>query len=74
MLGLVTTKRAELESMDELRARIDDAGRCVPLDRLALSPQCGFSDDVLSDVMGIDQMRSKLQLVVRTAEAVWGNT
>ena len=73
VLGLITTKRAELESMDDLRRRIDDAGRYIPLDRLSLSPQCGFSGDMMSDVMSIDQMKQKLELVVRTAHAVWGS-
>jgi len=72
VLGLVTTKRAELEPMDDLRRRIDEAAKFMPLDRLSLSPQCGFSGDMMSDVMSLDQMKQKLSLVVRTAEAVWG--
>jgi 5-methyltetrahydropteroyltriglutamate--homocysteine methyltransferase len=73
VLGLVTTKRAELEPIDALRRRIDQAAKYMPLDRLALSPQCGFSGDMMSDVMSIDQMKRKLALVVETADAVWGS-
>jgi 5-methyltetrahydropteroyltriglutamate--homocysteine methyltransferase len=72
VLGLVTTKRAELEPRDELRRRIDEAARYVPLERLALSPQCGFSGDMMSDVMSVEQQAAKLRHVVETARAVWG--
>ena len=71
VLGLVSTKRAQLESKNDLYQRIDEASRYVPLDRLALSPQCGFSGDMMSDVMSIDEMTRKLELVVETAELVW---
>jgi len=73
VLGLVTTKRAELEPMDDLRRRIHEAAEYMPLERLSLSPQCGFSGDMMSDVMTIDQMTRKLALVVQTADAVWGS-
>ncbi len=59
--------------MDDLRRRIDEASKCMPLERLSLSPQCGFSGDMMSDVMTIDQMKRKLALVVQTAGAVWGS-
>ncbi len=73
MLGLVTTKRADLEPIDTLRRRIDEAAKYIPIRRLSLSPQCGFSGDMMSDVMSIDQMKRKLELVVQTAHAVWGS-
>lgn len=73
VLGLMTTKRAELEPMDELRRRIDEAARIIPLERLALSPQCGFSGDMMSDVMSVEQQQEKLRHLVKTAKAVWGD-
>ncbi len=72
VLGLVTTKGPELEDADELRRRIDEAARYVPLDRLALSPQCGFASTWEGNELTADDQRRKLELVVRTAEAVWG--
>jgi 5-methyltetrahydropteroyltriglutamate--homocysteine methyltransferase len=71
-LGLITTKRPELEDPDDIRRRIDEAAKFVPLERLSLSPQCGFSGDMMSDVMSVDEMRAKLALVVSTARSVWG--
>jgi 5-methyltetrahydropteroyltriglutamate--homocysteine methyltransferase len=71
VLGLVTTKRPELEPKDELKRRIEEAARFMPWEHLALSPQCGFSGDMMSDVMSIDQMKRKLALVVETAHEVW---
>jgi 5-methyltetrahydropteroyltriglutamate--homocysteine methyltransferase len=73
VLGLVTTKRRELESKDALKRRIDEAAKYVPLDLLALSPQCGFSGDMMSDVMTVDDQKRKLALVVETATEVWGS-
>jgi methionine synthase II (cobalamin-independent) len=72
VLGLVTSKRAALESKDELKRRIDEAARYVPLDQLCLSPQCGFSSTVDGNALSIDQQRAKLRLVVETAREVWG--
>jgi 5-methyltetrahydropteroyltriglutamate--homocysteine methyltransferase len=74
VLGLVTTKRPQLEAVDLLCRRIDDASRFMPLERLAVSPQCGFSGDMMSDVMSIEQMRDKLRLVCDVATKVWGET
>lgn len=73
VLGLVSTKTPELESPDALKRRIDDAAKFVPLDRLGLSPQCGFSSAPGSGqpLMEDDQKR-KLELVVRVADDVWG--
>jgi 5-methyltetrahydropteroyltriglutamate--homocysteine methyltransferase len=72
VLGLVTTKRGELESKDALKRRIDEAARYVPLDQLCLSPQCGFSSTVEGNVVSYDQEVAKLRLVVETARDVWG--
>jgi len=72
VLGLVTTKRPELESKDDLLRRIDEAARFVPLEQLALSPQCGFSSTVEGNALTRDEQIAKLALVVETAEEVWG--
>jgi 5-methyltetrahydropteroyltriglutamate--homocysteine methyltransferase len=71
VLGLVTTKEPALESKDELRRRIDEASRYVPLERLALSPQCGFASVAAGNPISEDDQRRKLELVVETARAVW---
>ncbi len=71
VLGLVTTKFGALESKDVLLRRIDEAARYVPVEQLALSPQCGFSSTVHgNDIAALDQ-RAKLRLVVETAQTVW---
>ena len=72
VLGLVTTKRAQLERKDDLKRRIDEAARYVPLEQLCLSPQCGFSSTVEGNALTLDDQRAKLELVVQTAEEVWG--
>jgi 5-methyltetrahydropteroyltriglutamate--homocysteine methyltransferase len=72
VLGLVTTKRGELESKDALKRRIDEAARYVPLDQLCLSPQCGFSSTVEGNVLTQDEQAAKLRLIVETAREVWG--
>ena len=72
VLGLVTTKRGALESADDLRRRIDEAARYVPLEHLALSPQCGFASSVPGNLLTEDDQRRKLELVVATARQVWG--
>ena len=72
VLGLVTTKRGALEGADLLKRRIEEAARYVPLDRLCLSPQCGFSSTVDGNALTIDEEKAKLRLVVETAREVWG--
>jgi 5-methyltetrahydropteroyltriglutamate--homocysteine methyltransferase len=72
VLGLVTTKRGQLESPDELKRRIDEASKFVPLEQLCLSPQCGFSSTVEGNVLTYDQEVAKLRLIVETARDVWG--
>jgi 5-methyltetrahydropteroyltriglutamate--homocysteine methyltransferase len=72
VLGLVTTKRAALESKDELKRRIEEAAKYVPLDQLCLSPQCGFSSTVDGNALTLEQEKAKLRLVVEVAREVWG--
>jgi 5-methyltetrahydropteroyltriglutamate--homocysteine methyltransferase len=72
VLGLVTTKRGELESKDELKRRIDEASRYVPIEQLCLSPQCGFSSTVEGNVVTYSDQVAKLELIVETAAEVWG--
>jgi 5-methyltetrahydropteroyltriglutamate--homocysteine methyltransferase len=72
VLGLVTTKRGELESRAELERRIEEASRYAPLDQLCLSPQCGFSSTVEGNELSYEEQVAKLRLVVETADAVWG--
>ena len=72
VLGLVTTKSGDMESADDLKRRIDQASRYVPLEQLALSPQCGFSSTVLGNNITVDAEIAKLSLVVRVAREVWG--
>lgn len=71
VLGLVTTKSSDLESLDELKRRIDQASRYLPLDQLALSPQCGFGG-IDSKAMSEDEMWRKFDRIVETARQVWG--
>ena len=72
VLGLVTTKLGTLEKKDDLKRRIDEAAKFVPLEQLALSPQCGFSSTVHGNNIAVEAQRAKLRLVIETAEEVWG--
>ncbi len=72
VLGLVTTKSGELESQELLLRRIEEAARYVPLENLALSPQCGFASTIAGNPLTEDEERRKLELVVSTARQVWG--
>jgi 5-methyltetrahydropteroyltriglutamate--homocysteine methyltransferase len=72
VLGLVTTKRGDLESKDELKRRIDEAARYAPLEQLCLSPQCGFSSTVEGNELTQDEQWAKLRLIVEVAQEVWG--
>jgi 5-methyltetrahydropteroyltriglutamate--homocysteine methyltransferase len=72
VLGLVTTKRGDLETKDELKRRIEEATQYVDLDQICLSPQCGFSSTVEGNVLSYDQEVEKLRLIVETAQEVWG--
>jgi len=73
VLGLVTTKKAALESKDAITRRIDEASRYVALDQLALSPQCGFSSGIGGNAMTVADEIAKLRLVVEVAQEVWGS-
>jgi methionine synthase II (cobalamin-independent) len=73
VLGLVTSKRPELESVEELATRIDDAAAYVAFDQLCLSPQCGFASTVEGNALTEDEQWAKLSRVVETASAVWGS-
>jgi len=72
VLGLVTTKLGDLEQKDDLKRRIDEAAKYVPLEQLALSPQCGFSSTVHGNKIAVEAQRAKLRLVIETAAEVWG--
>jgi 5-methyltetrahydropteroyltriglutamate--homocysteine methyltransferase len=71
VLGLVSTKIAALESVDELKRRIDAAAKFLPLDQLAISPQCGFASDVVGNLISADDQKRKLERVVEVARQVW---
>jgi len=72
VLGLVSTKVVALESVDDLRRRVDAAAKVVPLERLAISPQCGFASDVVGNLIEEDDQRRKLERVVEAARKIWG--
>jgi 5-methyltetrahydropteroyltriglutamate--homocysteine methyltransferase len=72
VLGLVTTKRARLESKDDLKRRIDEAAKYVPLDQLCLSGQCGFASTEQGNAVTADEQKAKLELIVSVADEVWG--
>jgi methionine synthase II (cobalamin-independent) len=72
VLGLVTTKRGQLESKDDLKRRVDRAAKYMPLEQLCLSPQCGFSSTVEGNVLTYDDEVAKLSLIVETAGEIWG--
>jgi 5-methyltetrahydropteroyltriglutamate--homocysteine methyltransferase len=74
VLGLISSKVSRLESTDELRRRLDEAARYVPLDHLALSPQCGFASVAAGNEISWDEQRRKLDRLVETARLVWPGT
>ena len=74
MLGLVTTKKPELETETDLKVRIEEATRYVPLERLALSPQCGFASTIEGNRISHEQQKRKLELVGQVARSVWGRS
>jgi 5-methyltetrahydropteroyltriglutamate--homocysteine methyltransferase len=71
VLGLITTKEAQVESSDDLRRRIDEAAKFIPLEQLALSPQCGFASDIVGNLVSPDDQKRKLEVMVETARKVW---
>jgi 5-methyltetrahydropteroyltriglutamate--homocysteine methyltransferase len=72
VLGLVTTKTPQLEAKDTLKRRIDEAAKYIDLDRLCLSPQCGFSSTHHGNKITVDDQIAKLRLVIEVADEVWG--
>jgi len=74
VLGLVSSKLPQLESRDEIRQRIEEAARYMPLERLCLSPQCGFSSTVHGNDLTVDDERAKLEMVIEIADEVWGGS
>jgi len=73
VLGLVTTKTPRRESKEELVTRIKQASQLVPLERLAISPQCGFSSSILGNRISLEDQKYKLRVIVDTAREVWGS-
>jgi 5-methyltetrahydropteroyltriglutamate--homocysteine methyltransferase len=72
VLGLVSSKKSNLESKDELKHRIEQASKFIPLERLALSPQCGFASTIEGNLVSVADEEAKLRLVAETAQEVWG--
>jgi 5-methyltetrahydropteroyltriglutamate--homocysteine methyltransferase len=72
VLGLVTTKLADMESPDDVKRRIDEAAKHMPLEQMALSPQCGFSSTVHGNDVDMEQQSAKMRLVIDVAKDVWG--
>jgi 5-methyltetrahydropteroyltriglutamate--homocysteine methyltransferase len=72
VLGLITTKQPELESPEAVKARLTEAARYVPLERLALSTQCGFASTLEGNRVSMEDQRRKLELVAQVAREVWG--
>jgi 5-methyltetrahydropteroyltriglutamate--homocysteine methyltransferase len=72
VLGLVTSKTGTLESCDEIKRRIEQAAKFVPLDQLCLSPQCGFASTEEGNVLSEDEQWAKLRMIVEITEDVWG--
>jgi 5-methyltetrahydropteroyltriglutamate--homocysteine methyltransferase len=72
VLGLISSKEPALESIDDLRRRIDEASQYVPLENLAISPQCGFASTYMGNLLTWDDQKRKLELVVEAARKVWG--
>ena len=72
VLGLISSKVPQLESQDDLLRRVEEAARYVPMENLALSPQCGFASTARGNLLTVDEERRKLELVVSTAARIWG--
>jgi 5-methyltetrahydropteroyltriglutamate--homocysteine methyltransferase len=72
VLGLISSKEPALEPLDQLRRRIDEASKYVPIENLAIAPQCGFASTMFGNLLTWDEQKRKLELVVETARKVWG--
>jgi 5-methyltetrahydropteroyltriglutamate--homocysteine methyltransferase len=73
VLGLVTSKTGTLESKDDVRRRIEEAAKYADLERLALSPQCGFASTEEGNILAEDEQWAKLRMIVELANDVWGD-
>ena len=72
VLGLLSTKKTRLERAEDLRRRITEASRFIAHERLGLSPQCGFASSVIGNKISPEIQKRKLELVVKTTQAIWG--
>lgn len=72
VLGLISSKTPVLEKVDDLKRRTEEAAQFIDLDRLAISPQCGFASTVAGNPVTADDERRKLELEVRAAREIWG--
>jgi 5-methyltetrahydropteroyltriglutamate--homocysteine methyltransferase len=72
VLGLISTKKPQMESLNDLERKISDAGRYISRERLGLSPQCGFASSILGNNISLAEQRAKLKLAVDAARAIWG--
>ena len=72
VLGLISSKRPQMESVTELKRRISEAGRYISHERLGLSPQCGFASSIIGNNISYTEQQAKLKLVAQTAQAIWG--
>ena len=70
--GFITTKQGDLESIDDLKRRVDEASKFADIDQLGIAPQCGFASTEEGNALTMDDQKRKLELVVKTAEAIWG--
>jgi 5-methyltetrahydropteroyltriglutamate--homocysteine methyltransferase len=73
VLGLITTKLGRVETVDDLRRRIDEASRYIAIEQLALSPQCGFASSIRGNLLTEDEQFRKLDVMIETAAKVWGS-
>ena len=71
VLGLITTKKPEIEPLDQIIRRVGEASRYMPMERLALSPQCGFASSIIGNKISADDQGRKLELVVSAARVLW---
>jgi len=72
VLGLISTKTPRLEDKDQIKRRVEQASKYVPLENLCLSPQCGFASSEVGNRLSVDDQRRKLDLVAQTAREIWG--
>jgi 5-methyltetrahydropteroyltriglutamate--homocysteine methyltransferase len=72
VLGLISSKEPAIETQEDLRRRIDEAAKYVPFENLAIAPQCGFASNAIGNLLTWDEQQRKLELIVETAQKVWG--